>query len=117
LTVEVEEICRKLKPIIGDRADRYWLAYLSEDYRSRQELETALQILAVKYLGADVEDPKVHLSAPRRDAAAGEYPLGSVVYCDTRLACGRTSGFSTWPFLVVLARARLILFLLSSRIF
>lgn len=80
--MEIQEICRKLKPLIGEKAERYWLAYLSEDYRGKQELEIALQMLGAKLLGTGIENPVVHLSAPARDIARGEYPVGNVVYCD-----------------------------------
>ena len=80
--MEVQEICRKLKPIIGPKADRYWLAYLAQDYRGKQEIEMLLNVLAAKHLGSDVENPQIHLSAPPRNTATGPYPLGSVIYND-----------------------------------
>ncbi len=83
--MEFQEICRKLKPIIGERADRYWLAYLAEDYRGKQELEMALGLIAVKLLGNDLDEKRVHLTAPSRQIAGGEYPVGWVVYNDRRL--------------------------------
>ncbi len=85
MKMEVQEICRKLKPIIGERAERYWLAYLSEDYRGKQELEIAIQMLGAKLLGTGIESPDVHLSAPHREIAKGEYPMGDVVYCNKSL--------------------------------
>ncbi len=83
--MEVYELCRKLKPVLGDRADRLWLAYLAEDNRGKQELEIALQLLAAQHLGVNVQVPDVHLSAPPADKAFGQYNLGSVVYCDRPL--------------------------------
>ncbi len=83
--MEVYELCRKLKPVLGDRADRLWLAYLAEDNRGKQELEIALQLLAAQHLGVNVQVPDVHLSAPPQDKADGTYKLGSVVYCDRPL--------------------------------
>ena len=83
--MDVQEICRKLKPIISTQADRYWLAYLSEDFRGKQEIETALQLLAAKLLGSNVDNPEVHLSAPPKSIAAGCYPLGKVVYAAQEL--------------------------------
>lgn len=81
----VQELCRKLKPIIGDKADRYWLAYLSQDHRGKQEIEIALNMLAAKRLGTDVSTPDTHLSAPTKEIAAGAYPLGSVIYANRLL--------------------------------
>jgi len=80
--MEVEQQLRKLKPLIGARADQYWLAYLAEDYKGKQELETALGLLAARLLGSDVETPQVHLSAPPEAVAAGDYAIGTLVYAD-----------------------------------
>ncbi len=80
--MEVQEICKKLKPIIGEKAERYWLAYLSEDFRGKQELEIAIQMMGAKLLGTGIESHDVHLSAPHREIARGDYPIGNVVYCD-----------------------------------
>ena len=39
---EIEQLCRKLKPVIGEKADRLWYMYLAEDDKGRREL--ALEI-------------------------------------------------------------------------
>ena len=54
--MEVQEICRKLKPILGAKAERYWLAYLAEDYIGKRELEIVLNLLAAKHLAGDLEE-------------------------------------------------------------
>ncbi len=44
---EVKEICRKLKPIIGHRADRLWVAYAtSESNIDRLQIQAAIQAVA-----------------------------------------------------------------------
>lgn len=78
--MEVQEICRKLKPIIGEKANRYWLVYLTEDQEGKREIETALKLMAVKHLGSTIDDPKTNLSVPPSDVAAGEYLLGQIIY-------------------------------------
>lgn len=78
--MDVQELCRTLKPIIGAKADQYWIAYLAEDYKGKQELESALRLMAARMLGSDVENPEVHLSAPPKHIVAGDYPLGDVEY-------------------------------------
>lgn len=80
--MEIRELCRKLKPVIGSRADQYWLAYLAEDGDGKRELETALQLLALQCFGNDVERLQVQLSAPTPTKADGDYRLGTVVYAD-----------------------------------
>ena len=78
--MDVRETCRQLKPLIGRKADDYYLAYLAEDYRGKQELQVALELLAATILGTDVSEPQVHLSVPPSDVAAGDYGLGTVEY-------------------------------------
>ncbi|MFC1735522.1 ATP-binding protein [Candidatus Hydrogenedentota bacterium] len=83
--MDVQEICWKLKPIIGNKADRYWMAYLSEDYRGKQEIETVLRMMAARMLNSNLENKDVPLSAPPEHVASGPYPLGAVTYCDKTL--------------------------------
>ena len=80
MTVEIQEICRQLKPIIGTKADRYWLAYLTEDQDGKRDIDMAVRLLAVKHLGLAVDNPQTFLSVPPREMAGGEYPLGMVQY-------------------------------------
>ena len=78
--MEVEEICRKLKPLLGSRADQYLQAYLAEDYKGKAELKTALELMSSHVLSKDLERPSLTLSAPPVQVARGPYPLGTVVY-------------------------------------
>ena len=78
--MEFRDMCRKLKPVIGKKADRYWMAYISGDTRVKADLEMALEVMAARLLDSNVTDPEVLLSAPPREAASGSYPLGQIVY-------------------------------------
>jgi hypothetical protein len=42
----VRELCLKLKPIIGDQADRCWLAYVAEDDDGKEQIEQYLELVA-----------------------------------------------------------------------
>ena len=76
--IDVFEICQKLKPIIGEQADKYWLAYLVEDAEGKREMADALQLIAVQMLGKNLENLKVHLSVPSNKDIEGEYFIGNV---------------------------------------
>ena len=78
--MEVEEICRKLKPVIGRKAEQWWLAYLAEDPTGKREIETALNILAAKHLSGGLSEKRVHLSVPPQETAHGDYNIGQVIY-------------------------------------
>ena len=34
---DIEELCKKLKPVIGDKADKLWYMYLAEDDKGRKD--------------------------------------------------------------------------------
>ena len=78
--MDVQELCRQLKPLIGKKADQYYLAYLTEDQEGRRDIEAAIRLMAVKRLGSTVDSPETYLSVPPKDTALGEYPVGTVHY-------------------------------------
>ena len=47
---QVEEICKKLKPIIGEQADELWYMYLADDFNARKDALLDIEILAEKIL-------------------------------------------------------------------
>ena len=50
----MQELCRRLKPVMGRKIDRLWSAYLAEsDVGGKADIEQTLELLAVKHLGAD----------------------------------------------------------------
>ena len=78
--MDVQETLRKLKPIIGQKADRLWLAYLAEDRTGKAELETMFGLLANKHLGNSIDTVKTELSSPPPETAEGGYHIGEVTY-------------------------------------
>jgi len=78
--MDVQETLRKLKPIIGQKADQFWLAYLAEDRTGKAELETMFGLLANKFLGNSIDTVKTELSSPPRQTAGGGYHIGEVTY-------------------------------------
>ncbi len=77
---KVQEMCRRLKPILGNKADTLWVAYLTEDYEGRREIENMLEILSLQSLNQRVDIEKILLSPPPREICSGEYPIGTVYY-------------------------------------
>jgi len=78
--LDVQETLRKLKPLIGQKAERFWLAYLSEDRTGKVELETMLGLWSNKLLGNNLDAPVITLPSPPEDLAAGPYSIGNVLY-------------------------------------
>lgn len=80
-TKDIEEICKKLKPIIGERADRLWHMYLAEDFHDRRTIATEIEICAEKYLKqSPLEQGEILLPPPSEADAQGTFYVGNVVY-------------------------------------
>jgi len=83
--MDVQQTLRKLKPMIGQKADQFWLAYLAEDRNGKAEMETMLGLWANKLLGNSIDTIKTELSSPPNQTAAGDYHVGEVVYAGKTL--------------------------------
>ena len=83
----VQELCRKLKPVLGKKIDRLWRAYLSEsDPGGKADVEQTLELLAAKYLGTDFEfDRSPFPPPPKKFASAGDIELGAISYAEKKL--------------------------------
>lgn len=83
--MEVEELCRKLRPILGKRADALWQAFLLEDPEGRREMAANIEILYAKLLVKNLTTDRILLFPPPENLAKGDYPIGKVVYNDKEL--------------------------------
>jgi hypothetical protein len=79
-SARVREICIKLKPIIGQQADRCWLAYIAEDDAGKDQIESYLELAAAQHLRSSLSSDEPALLPPEAHAAAGPYHLGTVSY-------------------------------------
>ncbi|HEB41832.1 MAG TPA: hypothetical protein ENI08_02310 [Candidatus Dependentiae bacterium] len=80
-TNEIEELCKKLKPIIGDKADTLWYLYLAEDEKNRKILALDIEIIAEKLLKKDsLTNHEILLTPPSVTDASGSFLVGDVVY-------------------------------------
>src|SRR6266542_8763 len=78
---ELKALCKKLKPVLGRRADALWLAYISaETPQSRREAEMMIQMFAARLLERRIDEQNILLPPPQRQEADGEFVLGTVVY-------------------------------------
>jgi len=86
MNINIEDLCRKLKPIIGTKADELWYMWLASDLQERKELELDIQIIAEKVLKhGPLEDRIILLPPPSEEQAKGEFILGNVIYRDKNL--------------------------------
>jgi len=78
---DLKNICKKLKPVLGTRADSLWNAYITaETPQSKQESEALIQMLGIRYLSQTVGDEPILLPPPSQEAAAGDFLLGTIAY-------------------------------------
>ena len=82
-----QELCRKLKPVLGGKIDRLWAAYVAEsDAAGRSDIEQTLELLAARHLKQDYSQDHSPFPPPAREfAASGDIPLGVVSYADRDL--------------------------------
>src|SRR4030042_54067 len=78
----VQELCGKLKPVMGKRIDRLWSGYLAEsDADGKADIEQILELLAVKHLDADYNIDRSPFPPPtKKFAESGDIMVGTVSY-------------------------------------
>ncbi len=81
----VRDLCRRLKPVIGNQAERIWLAYVAENDAGKKQIEDYLELLAVQHFHGTLESQGPGLVPPAENDAAGPYVLGAVAYNQRRL--------------------------------
>lgn len=79
MTRELKDICRKLKPVLGNKVDKLWFMYLVEDKKGKLEIESYLQMLYNKHVGY-LASENVVLEMPSRNVVRGEYLLGDAIF-------------------------------------
>ena len=78
---EIEETCKKLKPVIGDKARELWYMYLAEDEKNRKDLSLDIEIIAEKLLKKEtLEQQTILLEPPSLLDSLGFFTVGDVVY-------------------------------------
>jgi hypothetical protein len=76
----VRELCRQLKPILGEKMEQVFQAYLAEDETGKTQLEAYLEMLQAKYMPVRLDSVATQLVPPNPAQAYGEYELGTVLY-------------------------------------
>lgn len=79
-TEHIRQLCRRLKPILGDRMNQVFEAYCAEDAEGKQQIETYLELLSSKHLPANLDNIQPGLIPPSERQAQGPYTIGSVSY-------------------------------------
>lgn len=80
---QLKELCRKLRPVLGKKADALWVSYLmAETPQAKREAEMFIQMLVNRHLEPTVDNQSILLPPPSAADAAGEFFLGHILYGD-----------------------------------
>ena len=82
MVTRMQELCRKLQPVLGKKIDRLWAAYLAEsDADGKADIEQTLELLAAKHIGQDYQPDRSPFPPPdKKFAKSGDIHLGTVTY-------------------------------------
>ncbi len=80
VVIEVDEICRKLKPVLGEQIDRLWSLYQAEKPEGRKWIHVTLLKLMERYLNQTYKEKMVLLPPPPKKICSYNYELGRVCY-------------------------------------
>ncbi len=82
----VEELCKRLRPILGEKIDRLYLTYtFSDDRQKKAEIEQVLNSLYLKHLNANLLQEQVLFEPPPAQIIKGDYSLGIISYAEKEL--------------------------------
>lgn len=79
-TERIRELCRRLKPILGARADQLFFAYLADSVDGKKQIEQYLEVLAAKHFSVGAEAGVNQLVPPTLDKLHGSYALGTAMF-------------------------------------
>jgi hypothetical protein len=79
-TEKVREICRQLKPLLGEKVEQLFQAYLAEDENGKEQIEAYLGLLQNKYLPTRLDSATPGLVPPSPEQAYGEYEIAPILY-------------------------------------
>jgi hypothetical protein len=80
--MKVDDVFRKLRPVMGPKLDLLWQEYVISSPEVRQEIERVLRIELAQRLNETFESSQILLKPPPAALTAGAYPAGQVFYAD-----------------------------------
>jgi hypothetical protein len=80
--MKIDDVFRKLRPVMGAKLDRLWQEYVIAGPEVRQEIERVLRIELGQRLGETFQSSQMLLKPPPGGLASGDYPAGRAFYAD-----------------------------------
>lgn len=85
LDQEILDICRKLKPVIGIRADALWRYYYSaETQAQKMEAVGLIKQVSLRFLGFTVDNNPIQLPPPNKYQLKGEIYFGNTLFSSVK---------------------------------
>jgi hypothetical protein len=78
--MKIDEVFRKLRPLMGPKLDLLWQEYVVADASVRGQIERILRIELAQRLNETFESSYILLKMPPSEIAAGDYPVGQICY-------------------------------------
>ncbi|MBN2052672.1 ATP-binding protein [Candidatus Woesearchaeota archaeon] len=84
--ITIEEMSRKLRPIMGAKIDHLFMSYnLTDEPEKKKEIANFIYALYIKYVSHAVLQDKILLEPPAKEMVRGDYPIGTISYADNDL--------------------------------
>jgi predicted NACHT family NTPase len=78
--MKMDEVFRKLRPVMGPKLDLLWQEYIVADAPIRRDIERILRLQLGQRLQETFESNNVLLKPPPAEIAKGDYPVGDIFY-------------------------------------
>lgn len=80
--MDIDEVFRKLKPVMGRKLELLWQEYILAGPDIRRMIEQTLRVMLARRYDEAFDSRHVLLAPPPEDVARGEYPLGVIHYAN-----------------------------------
>lgn len=79
--ISIEELCKKLRPIIGNKADALYFQYtMAADILVKRQIEQAINALYSKHVSESLLSDDILLEPPQKENINGTYQIAKVRY-------------------------------------
>ena len=79
-TQRVKEMCQRLAPFIGEKANDIFEAYILEDMTGKDQIESYLEAALARYIGNSLDSSDLPLVPPSVEQVKGSYEIAPVIY-------------------------------------
>lgn len=83
--ISIEELCRRLRPILGKKADALYFQYaMASDLIAKKQIEQAISALYSRHVSQSLLTDEILLEPPIKSNVSGEYEIARIKYGPTK---------------------------------